>query len=226
MSFLDKIESVLREAGTPLRADAITERLLQSGVWSTTGKTPAATVQARIAEDVKHNADSRFVRTGKGTFGLKPSAAVPISSPPISDPPATVGRRTRATPLSFVDAAERILERYGAKRPMHYREITAKALELGLLSTSGKTPQATLYAQILTETERRERRGERPRFVKHGRGFVGLARWNAQGLEFQIERHNEAIRKQLHERIRSMAPADFEALIGVFSPSSASTRSR
>src|SRR5690606_8601477 len=53
--------------------------------------------------------------------------------------------------MSFTDAAEHVLENCGSRRPMHYRAITEKALEEGLVVTSGRTPEATLYAQIITE---------------------------------------------------------------------------
>ena len=61
---------------------------------------------------------------------------------------------------------------------MHYKEITEKALEKGWLVTGGKTPEATMYAQVITEIKRQQKRGERPRFVQHGRGgYVGLSQW-------------------------------------------------
>ena len=51
---------------------------------------------------------------------------------------------------SFTDAAELVLDNYSAKRPVHYREIMEHMLELGLVKTQGQTPEATLYAMILT----------------------------------------------------------------------------
>jgi restriction system protein len=116
--------------------------------------------------------------------------------------------------MSFTDAAEFILEKHGGKKPMHYREITAKALELGLVDTKGRTPEATLYAQILTEIERTQKRGDTPRFVKHGRGMVGLRKWMSQGIGFQIERHNNEVRRKLHQQLRTLDFGTFEALVG------------
>lgn len=74
----------------------------------------------------------------------------------------------RAFPSSIV--LRRCLRRSAAKKPMHYKEITGKALEKGWLVTSGKTPEASMYAQVITEIKRQQKRGERPRFVQHGRG--------------------------------------------------------
>lgn len=96
---------------------------------------------------------------------------------------------------------------------MHYREITAKAIAKGWLVTEGKTPEATMYAQIITEIRRQQKRGEQPRFVQHGRGYVGLSRWMGHGLAFQIEQHNQQVRKKLLERIQSIQPGEFEELI-------------
>ena len=116
--------------------------------------------------------------------------------------------------LSFADAAEQILEQYAAKKPMHYRAITRKALELGLVRTKGQTPEATLHAQILTEIKRKMRQGTTPRFTKHGRGLVGLSRWTVGGLPTQIDQHNREARRQLLARLTAMPPGDFEKLVG------------
>jgi restriction system protein len=96
---------------------------------------------------------------------------------------------------------------------MHYKEITEKALEKGWLVTSGKTPEATMYAQVITEIKRQQKRGERPRFVQHGRGYIGLSQWMGRGLAFQIEQHNHQVRKALRERLLAMKPGEFEELI-------------
>ncbi len=80
--------------------------------------------------------------------------------------------------------------------------------------TEGQTPEATLYAQILTEINRNIKRGETPRFVKHGKGLVGLQKWLGEGLAYQIKAHNAEVRKKLHKRLFSISPKEFEELIG------------
>jgi restriction endonuclease Mrr len=116
-------------------------------------------------------------------------------------------------PLSFTDAAEYVLQHYAGSNPMHYRDVTAKALELGLVKTQGQTPEATLYAQILTEIERRTRQGNAPRFTKLGKGLIGLSRWAESGLAAQIELHNREARRKLLMRLGSLPPVTFEELI-------------
>ncbi|MDB5297569.1 MAG: restriction endonuclease, partial [Phycisphaerales bacterium] len=136
-----------------------------------------------------------------------PAAATDPPSPPA--PPSPPVER-----LSFNDATERVLETSGGRTPMHYRRIARRALDLGLVATAGRTPEATLYAQVIQENQRRTRRGEPPRFATHGKGYIGLAKWMATGLAFQIEQHNAGVRKRLRAQIGAMPPADFEALVG------------
>jgi len=130
---------------------------------------------------------------------------------PPSESPATSGALPTPT-VSFTDAAERILRQVG--EPMHYRDLTAKALEQGLITKSGKTPAATMNAQIGIDIERRQSRGEPPRFVRLGHGLLGLAATKPHGLLAQIDEQNQQVRQALADRLRAMPPADFEALIG------------
>jgi restriction system protein len=62
MSVRDAAIQVLQEAGQPLHAEAITEMILAKGLWKTMGKTPAATVSARLYSDIKkHGEASPFI---------------------------------------------------------------------------------------------------------------------------------------------------------------------
>jgi len=75
MNVLDAAFEVLSNAREPLSLDEITKRMLSSGLWETSGKTPAATVGARIAVHIKENdMASRFHRVRPGVFavGSKP----------------------------------------------------------------------------------------------------------------------------------------------------------
>ncbi len=98
---------------------------------------------------------------------------------------------------SFTDAAEYILEQFGNRKPMHYRDIIEKAMEEEILRTSGQTPEATLSSQIGTEIDRQKRRGEVPRFVRHGKGMVSLSRWHGQEqpheLAKPIKQHSDEV---------------------------------
>ncbi len=75
-SFLNAARIVLEEAGVPLRSDEIARRALQQGHLSTAGKTPAATMAARLYTEIRdHGEQSTFELSAPGTFGLRGWAA-------------------------------------------------------------------------------------------------------------------------------------------------------
>ena len=206
---------VLKEAGEPLHAREIAKKIHAEGLWESAGKTPDATVSARLYSDIKSNGDkSSFVKVGPQTFALRDSTEMSSGAEPA---PAAVEDTPKPPSVnagfSFIDCAQKVLEQFGGKRPMHYKEITEKALEKGWLVTGGKTPEATMYAQVVTEIKRQRKRGENPRFVQHGRGYVGLSQWMGRGLAFQIEQHNQQVRKALRKRLLAMKPEEFEELV-------------
>jgi hypothetical protein len=71
MSGLDAAAQVLKDKGEPMRCKDIVESMLAKGLWKTNGKTPAATLYSAMLReiDTKPGA-SRFVKTGRGLFGL------------------------------------------------------------------------------------------------------------------------------------------------------------
>lgn len=210
MTVKEAVIKVLNTEAKPLHTKAITDMILSRGLWQTSGKTPTATVDARISSDIKHNPNSSpFVRVAPRTYGLRELGATTISTPK-----KTKSSKTKTKTLSFTNAAEKILAQFGDKKPMHYRDVTDKALELNLLNTEGKTPEATMYAQILTEINRSRKRGKQPRFVQHGKGYVSLSQWMGRGLVFEIEKHNREVCKKLHKSLFALKPAEFEELIG------------
>ena len=204
MEALDAAAVVLKDADGPLPYREITERMLARKLWTTAGKTPWATVSARINGDIKNlGAASRFVRAARGRFALNPNYAGEHSE-----------TGTATDSLSFANAAERVLNQSGNQEPLHYAAITQRALELGLIRTEGRTPAATMNATILTEIRRKEARGDSPRFVQHGRGMVGLAAWLPVEVAGLIEEKNREVRRSLLDRARSASPPDFENLVG------------
>jgi restriction system protein len=239
--FHDAVHAVLEQAAQPLHVNEVTKRLLASGVWSSGGKTPAATVAAKLYTDIKKKgAQSQFVQAGKATFALNPavatsavdesgtaeaetSAGLDADEPQAGDDgaasvaplpsPAATGVKKR---LSFTDATEDVLRRHAGGKPMHYRDITEKVLAEDLVKTSGKTPEATLYAQIIQENARAEKRGKPTRFVRHGKGLVGLSEWLERGVQAEIAKHNAAAEAEMLKQLRELDPTDFEQLIGEF----------
>ena len=231
MTVMEAIIAVLKEAAQPLKAMDIASQAIARGLWQTDGKTPDATVSARIYMDIKRRKhESLFVQTAPNTFALRNgSQALQLLQNAADSPqdvttvprtkaksPRTTARQPApitATTYSFTDAAERVLETFGDKKPMHYQQITEKALENGWVVTEGKTPEASMYAQVLTEIKRCRKRDVPSRFVQHGRGFVGLTKWMGRGLAFDIEQHNKRVRQSMHKRLLAMDWGDFEDLV-------------
>ena len=212
MKLRDAVIQVLQEAGEPLHITEITRRILSKNLWTTRGKTPDRTVGARIYMDIKNKGEqSPFLLTAPQTFGLRTFEKQPTPEEAITAGQPNSNNRTIT--YSFTNAAEKVLEELGNGEPMHYRDITKKALEMGLLATEGKTPEATMYAQIISEIKRYRARGEQPRFIQHGKGYISLSRWSEHGLASQIEEHNKKVRQELRNRLFNMEWDRFEDLI-------------
>lgn len=202
-SLLDAVHTELMAADTPLTVAELTSRVLASGAWSTEGKTPDATVASRLAVDVKqHGEDSRFVRVAPNTYGLRawPAAKLLAAKP--------------AGTMTYLDAAERILDEEAGHDPMYYRAITERAIARGYLTTEGLTPAQTMYVQLMTDVKRRHQRADEPRFTQFPKGYFGLAKWVKTGLEAEIARHNREVKEDLLDRLRKMDAFDFEKLVG------------
>lgn len=68
VSGLDLAAKVLADAGEPLAAKAIAERAIAAG-WTTSGKTPHATLYAAIIREIASKGDAaRFKKTDRGMF--------------------------------------------------------------------------------------------------------------------------------------------------------------
>ena len=109
--------------------------------------------------------------------------------------------------MTFLDAAYEILK--AADRPLHYTEITARALDKGLLDTKGRTPEATMGSRLYADTKR-----PGSRFRRLGRGVFGLAEAQPGDIAQHIERLNKYTRTELRKRLLKMPADRFEALVG------------
>ena len=214
MSLLDAAYEVLKKSGRPMSPSDMIGPILESGAWTTKGKTPAQTLGARLYVDIKKlGAKSRFANLGNGRFGL---SRVNTDEPPAQAPLPGFGAKSVAIggkTYSFTDCAEKVLKAQGSHKPMHYLDITQAALSKGWLKTSGQTPEATMYAQIIQEIQRLRKRGEVPRFVQCGKGLVALTVWDKAGVDFQVQQHHEDVRKKLKAKLISLKPEEFEELV-------------
>ena len=150
MTAKDAVKLVLGASNEPLDIQQITERILDQGLWKTEGKTPDQTVAAAVYMDIKKYGNSScFKKASKGKFALNTDR---FDEPDEKVELKPVQRRVVETQVySFTDSALKVLEEFGSRKPMHYKDITREALNAGWLITEGKTPESTMYAQILTE---------------------------------------------------------------------------
>ena len=70
MSWTSAVKKVLEQAGEPLHYIEITERIIDQGLRTEFGATPAATVSSVITTAIKNEGYRRFKRIGKGIYGL------------------------------------------------------------------------------------------------------------------------------------------------------------
>ncbi|MEP0907528.1 restriction endonuclease [Leptolyngbya subtilissima ST-M1] len=96
--------------------------------------------------------------------------------------------------LSFADATIAVLTAEG--KPLHYKEITQRALTQGLIQTDGKTPEATLNAILAVDIKQK---GQTSRFARVKPGVFGLREWGLTGINGQI---GNALESEDDRRVR------------------------
>ena len=96
---------------------------------------------------------------------------------------------------SFKDVAYQILS--DQSKPLHIKEITKIALANGWLKTAGKTPEATMGAQLITDVNRL---GENSRFIKTGPSTFAVNR----NLKISVSDSVKVDDKLNAERIRKI----------------------
>ena len=142
--------------------------------------------------------------------------------------------------MSALAAAESLLTEMG--KPLNYVDITKLIIKKGLWITEGRTPEATINAQLAVDIKKH---GCESRFQRTAPGIFALRSWgldeyvyvpkssssdaNKQNiaspkshkveavisldLSKSIQNHNQEIRDQLHESLFLMPPDKFEELV-------------
>jgi restriction system protein len=108
--------------------------------------------------------------------------------------------------MNFLDSAYEILKEAGT--PLHYTEVTSRALAANILDTKGQTPEATMGSRLYTDTKRRG-----SRFRRVSRGVFALAEMLSPGIAQRIMILNAQTRSDLRQRLFKMPPDRFEVLI-------------
>ena len=152
------------------------------------------------------------------TFSLRDVQLVAVCDVKALDSKGKIGSTGSKVTYSFLDAAEKVLGQFGNRNSMHYRNITDKALEQGSLNTGGKTPEATMNAQLVTELKRTKASGEPRRLIRTTPEYYNLVKWVGIGLQHQISKHNREVRRKLLSQLIDLTLAQFEALVGQWLP--------
>ena len=108
--------------------------------------------------------------------------------------------------MNFLDAASKVLSQ--AKEPLHYTEITARALKDGILDTKGQTPDASMGSRLYVDTKR-----PNSRFRRVSRGVFSLTEVASSDITQRITTINRQTRNILRKRLMEMLPKRFEGLI-------------
>ena len=215
MILKNAIIQVLKEAKEPLNSKEIAKRCINSGLWESNTKTPAASVSSNINTNMDKNGNtSPFTKAGRGLFLLRDihSTDYSVGNNKLHNK-GTSPQIVRKKKMTFVQAGEAILKQFSNGYPMHYRAITEKAMEMELLDTIGETPESTMVAKLGVEIISARRRGEIGRFMRSSAGFYSLVNWRGSALPGQISIHNKEISKKLLTQIKSLKPVQFEKLI-------------
>lgn len=195
-TFIKAAYQILKEKQIPLTAEEITKIALDKKLIKTSGKTPAATMGAKIYVDIKRNGNnSLFVKVGKGKFGLREWQ-----------------KETQQNPFrrgTFKFAAYEVLKL--ENRPLSIQEITEIAKQRNLFVSTGKTPIATMGAQLYTDIKKF---GSNSYFIQLAKNKFGLREWNIEVLKDEIKNQNNK-EIPVDEKKRSIVgdPINFEGLI-------------
>ncbi len=96
----------LLRTGGPKHYEKLAEEILAKGLAASSSKTPAASLNAMIAVDIKRNgAKSEFVRVRPGVFGLRALHAV-AATPDLAPEEPTPGEAGTATSVTTQDETE------------------------------------------------------------------------------------------------------------------------
>ncbi len=123
---------------------------------------------------------------------------------------SSVHQKKLKAKVSFKEAAQIVLK--NADDPKTAKEITAIALEQGILETDGRTPEATMAAQLYVNINK----NPKSIFQKVGKGLFTLKKRKGKSDSplVLLEEQNTRVRKELKERLHAIDPYQFELIVG------------
>jgi restriction system protein len=170
---------VLKESGRPMHIDEITRMLIHTGLWITSEKDPASFLRILLYTDIRDRGDkSVFVKTAPDTFTFREIKEIENdlsrASKTTEEDPKT---KTSEPESYYYECVRMVLEKSGGGKPMHFKEITKIAQDLGLLSTHEKNPEKSMRFQVKIAIKQLKNQGVQPCLIYWGNGFVGLSKF-------------------------------------------------
>lgn len=132
MTYLEAAHLILAEARKPLTEAEIVARALRKGLIAPRSKQPERSIGV-VLKRASQNPNSSFEQTAAHTWQIKASKIL-------------------EHPMSMREAALKVLTLAG--KPLHYQEITRRAIRAGLIRPEGKTPAYTLRARMGDDIQR------------------------------------------------------------------------
>jgi hypothetical protein len=102
--------------------------------------------------------------------------------------------------MQYKDAAYQILS--DTDKPLHYSEITDRALSRGILTPSGQTPHATMGALLYTDTLKPNSRFQRGDI----KGTFTLRSTPPSEIQKQIKAIDDRVRKTMVNHLHTLKP--------------------
>ena len=113
--------------------------------------------------------------------------------------------------MTFFEAALRVL-REAEGGPLHFKEIARRAISARYVQSAGRTPEASLGAQLYTHIKKAEASGREPKVRRVGRAQFALSARTRTGPLRQIEESNARVRSELLTQLMELHPRAFENL--------------
>ena len=134
MDLLKAIEDVLKSAHQPLHVGVIAEKVISGGLWKSSGKTPEATISARLYSDIKKKGEaSAFVKVSPQAFALRDSSMEATNSgstpTPAKEAPKPPSVNAYHYLFSLVYEATNSEEETGLQQNYHLPNIARRLLE-------------------------------------------------------------------------------------------------
>jgi len=184
-----------------MSAGEICQKALERGLLKSEGKTPEASMGAAIYVNMKRfGTSSPFVKIGRGKIALAGWDT------------EHVGKVEDSHDKTFKAAAIHILTEAG--KPLDVQTITTRALRRGYLTTAGKTPSASMGAQLYVDVKRSK---DKSHFVQLGKNLFGLRKWDISALRPAIEeeeaKERNTVLSDTYRRSIAGDPINVEGLI-------------